>query len=146
MHILGILHGISLQVYPQTTFLVHQMYINIHSYQHKITQLTWIYLVHTFIIYTFDTMYSWILFRLSDNWWFLQQIDFLNESCHTLTSSVSMVFQNIFHIMGSILHICCPTSQKLYVLNWFVEMIQWNPIGVAFIYACNHLLINILES
>ena len=32
-----------------------------------------------------------------------------------------MVFQNSWHILGSILHIYCSTSKKLNVLHWLVE-------------------------
>ena len=53
-HILGSLHGIFFQMYPQTTFLVPQMYTNIQSQQLKIIQLAWNHLVHTFIIHKFD--------------------------------------------------------------------------------------------
>ena len=35
----GISHVIYFEVYPQTTFLVPQMYNNIHSHQHKIIQI-----------------------------------------------------------------------------------------------------------
>ena len=54
MHILGSSYGISFQMYPKTTFLVSQMYTNIHSHQHNITQLTWNHLAHTCNIQTFS--------------------------------------------------------------------------------------------
>ena len=139
-------HGIYLQVYTQTTLLVPHMYTNIYSHQHKITQLNLIRLVYTCNIWKFDTVIVWNLIHLSSNWIFNLQIAFQNYSYHKLTSSVSMVLQSIFNIMGSILHIYCPTSKKLYVLHWLVEMLQWNPIGVILIYAWKHLISNNLES
>ena len=54
MNILGSSNGIYLQVYPQTTFMVTQIYTNIHSHQRNITQLTWNHMVHTFNIQAFD--------------------------------------------------------------------------------------------
>ena len=54
MHILGILHGIYFQVYPQTTFLITHMYTNINFHQHNITQLTWNNIVYTCNIQKFD--------------------------------------------------------------------------------------------
>ena len=145
MHLIGSSHGIYFKVYPQTTFLVTQMYTNIHSHQHKITQLTCIHLVHTYNIWTFDICTSWSLLHLLSNWWVHQKIDFQNYSFHTLTSSVSMVFQNSWHTLGSILHIYCPNSKKLYDIYWLVEMFQCNPIGVLIIYAWKNTLINNLE-
>ena len=56
MRIIGGSHGISLKVYPQTNLLVPQMCTNIHSHQQKITQLTWICIVNTFNIHTFDVV------------------------------------------------------------------------------------------
>ena len=112
VHILVISHVIFFQVYPQTTPLFLHMYINIQSHQHKITKLTWIHILHTFNIYTFDTVAVWSLLRLSANFWVHQRIAFQNWSCHTLTFSFLMVFQNSCNILGIVLHIYCPTSQK----------------------------------
>ena len=47
--------------------------------------------------------------------------------------------------MGSILHISCPTSQKLYFLHWIVEIVQLSTIGVPLIYAWKHMLKHILD-
>ena len=112
------------QVYSQTAFLVPHMYTNIHIYQHKIIQLILISLVHTCNMWTFDNVTVWSLLLLSSNWWVNQQTSFQNYSFHTLTSSVSMAFQNSSHILWIILHIYCPTSQNLYVFNWLVEILQ----------------------
>ena len=68
VHILVSSHWIPFQVYPQTNLLVPHMYTNIHSNQHKIAQLTWNYMVHTFNIHTFDSLTGWILLHLSTNW------------------------------------------------------------------------------
>ena len=54
MHIPGSSHGISLHVYLEITFLVPQMYTNIQSHQHKITQITWNHMVDNFNKQTFD--------------------------------------------------------------------------------------------
>ena len=56
------------------------------------------------------------------------------------------VFQNSLNILGIILHIWCKNSQKLDVLHWHVEILQWNTIGVPLIYACNHILRDNSES
>ena len=56
-----------------------------------------------------------------------------------------MVYQSSLHILGSILHIYCPTSQKLYVWHWLVEILQLNTIDVLFIYSWHHLLRNTSE-
>ena len=78
MYILGSSHGLSLQMYPQTTLLVTKMYTKIHIHKYKITQLIWIHLVHTGSIWTFDTVIGWILLNLSTNWQFHQKIAFHN--------------------------------------------------------------------
>ena len=57
-----------------------------------------------------------------------------------------MVFQNSHNILGIILHICYPISQKLYVLHWPVKILQSNPIGVPLIYFWENLLGNTLNS
>ena len=44
-----------------------------------------------------------------------QHGDSENDAFRTLTSSVSIVFQNSWHILGSILSIYCPNSQNIYV-------------------------------
>ena len=146
MHILGSSHEISLQVYQKITFLVTNMYTNIHSYQHKITQPTRIHLVHNCNIWTFDTVTVWSLLNILANWWVHHKIAFQNYPFHTLTSSVSTVFQNSWHILGIILHICCPTSQKLYCLHCLVEILQWKPIDVPLLYDWNNLIRVTLES
>ena len=112
MHILGNSHGISFQVYPQTTFLIPHMYTNIHSHKHKITQLTWNHLVHSYNIYKFNIWNGWSLIHISANWWVHQQITFRHYSFYTLISLVSMALQNSFHTLGSILPIYCPTPQN----------------------------------
>ena len=68
----------TLQVYIQTTLLVPQIYTSIHNHQHRIIQLSWIHLVDTFIIWTFDIAIPWILIHLSANWWIYEQIVFQN--------------------------------------------------------------------
>ena len=68
MHILGSSRGIYIQVFPQTNLIAPHMYTNIKINQHKITQLTWIHLVHTCNIWKFDTVPVLIFFNLSDNW------------------------------------------------------------------------------
>ena len=50
VNIIGSAHEISSQVYPQTIFLVTQMYTNIKIHQYNTTQLNWIHMVHTFNI------------------------------------------------------------------------------------------------
>ena len=57
-----------------------------------------------------------------------------------------MVFQNSWHSLGSILHIYCTTSQKLYFWYWLVDMLQWNSIGVLLLYDWYNLLGNTSES
>ena len=69
MNILLILHGISFQEYPQTTFLVPHRYTNIHSHQHKVTKWTWIQILYTCNIYKFNIATVWSLPHLSKNWW-----------------------------------------------------------------------------
>ena len=44
-----------------------------------------------------------------------------------------MFLQNSYIIIGSILHICYPASQKLCILNWHVGMLQWSKFGVPII-------------
>ena len=63
-----------------------------------------------------------------------------------MNSSVLTAFQNSYNIQVSILHVFCPISQKLYVLHWPVETIQWNIIDLYLIYAWNNTLGNNLES
>ena len=142
MHILVSSNGISFQVYSQNTFLVLHIYTNIQSHQHKIIQLSWIHMVHICDIYKFDTVTVWSIICITANWWYHQKIAFQNDSCYMLTSSVSMVFQSSCNIMGSIPHICCPYSKKLYVLHWAVEILQLNTIGVPIIYTWKNLLGN----
>ena len=50
VNILEIYHGTYLQVYPQASLLVTQMYSKTHSTQDKTIQLDWINLVYTSII------------------------------------------------------------------------------------------------
>ena len=112
MHILVNSHVTPFQVCPQTTFLVTWMYTKIHSHKHIIIQLSWIHLVHTCSIWTFSVMIVSILPHILASFWANQKIVFHHYSFHTLTSSVLMLFQNIWNILGISLHICCPTSQK----------------------------------
>ena len=133
-------------MYPPTNFLVTQKYIKICGHQHKITELAWINMVHNCNVCTFNIVAVWSLPHIPANWWVHQKIDYHNHSFHTLTSSVSMVSQNSWHILGIILYIYCPTSQKLYVLHWIFVMLQWNTISIPLIYAWKHSLINTVES
>ena len=130
----------------KNTSLVHNMYTNIHSHQHKITQLSWINPVHTCNIYIFDNVTVWSLYNQAVNWWFHQKIDFQKQLWHTLTYSGLMVLQNSCNIMGSTLFIDCPNPQKLYFLHWPVEILQLNPIILPLVCPWNHLLINTSES
>ena len=146
VHILGIFYGTSFHMYPKNTFLVPHMYTNIQSHQHKIIQLEWIHIVHTFSVRKLEIMIVWILKHLSDNWGAHQEIVYHNYSCRKFTSSVLMVFQNSCNIMGISLHICCPNSQKHYALHCNTGMLQFNTIGVLLLCACKYLIRNILES
>ena len=146
MNILLSLHGTSFQVYPQTNFLVTQRSTKICGHQYEITQLAWIHMLHTYNVWTFNTVAVWSFPHIPENWWVHHKIDFRNQSFHTLTSSVSMVSQNSWHILGIILYIYCPTSQKLYVLHWLEVMLQWNIIGMPLLYSWKHLIINTVES
>ena len=138
MHILGRSHEISFQLYPQSNFLAPHMYTNIHSHQHKITQITYIHLVHTCNVRKFVIVTIWSLIHLSVNWWVHQQTAFRNYSFHTLTSSFLMVFQNSWHILVSILHIYCQKPQNS---MFYIGLQKWSK-EIQMVYYC-FLLVSI---
>ena len=122
------------------TFLVTQMYTKIHSHKHKITQLTWICLVHTCNIWTFDIVTVWSLLRLSANWWVHEKhISIISNSLYWLL--LSQWHSKIVGILWELLSISTAQLLKnsMFYIG-FVKMLQWNPVGVIFFYTGNNLL------